>query len=98
MKAGLFASVLGVCLVSVSSPALAAKAASGGADLILTDARVYTLRWGEPGLDGKPAPDAPITNGTWHPDAAAVAIRGGKIVYVGSDKGALALRGKDCAT
>jgi len=94
MKAGLFASVLGVCLITVSAPASAAKADSSGADLILTDAHVYTLRWGEPARDGKPAPDAPTTDGTWHPDAAAVAIRGGKIVYVGSEKGALALRGK----
>ena len=93
MKAGLFASVLGVVLISVSYQATA-KAAPGGADLILTDAHVYTLRWGEPARDGKPAPDAPTTNGKWHPDATAVAIRGGKIVYVGSDKGALALRGK----
>ncbi|WP_156254648.1 amidohydrolase [Sandarakinorhabdus oryzae] len=94
MKAGLFASVLGVALLSVSAAPATAKAASGSADLILTDAHVYTLRWGEPARDGTPAPDAPITNGTWHPDATAVAIRGGKIVYVGSDKGALALRGK----
>lgn len=94
MKAGLFASVIGVIMASVSAAPSTAKAGSGGADLILTDARVYTLRWGEPARDGKPAPDAPITNGTWHPDAAAVAIRGGKIIYVGSDKGALALRGK----
>ena len=93
MKAGLFASVLGVVLISVSYQATA-KAAPGGADLILTDAHVYTLRWGEPARDGKPAPDAPTTNGKWHPDATAGAIRGGKIVYVGSDKGALALRGK----
>lgn len=93
MKAGLFASVLGVVLISVSYQATA-KAAPGGADLILTDAHVYTLRWGEPARDGKPAPDAPTTNGKWHPDATAVAIRGGKIVYVGSDKGALALRGR----
>jgi predicted amidohydrolase YtcJ len=94
MKAGLFASVLGVCLITISASPSVAKAAPGGADLILTDAHVYTLGWGEPGRDGKPAPDAPHTNGKWHPDAAAVAIRGGKIVYVGSDKGALALRGK----
>ncbi|MCM0032134.1 amidohydrolase [Sandarakinorhabdus limnophila] len=94
MKAGLFASVLGVVLASVSASQATAKAASGGADLILTDAHVYTLRWGEPARDGKPAPDAPTTEGKWHPDAAAVAIRGGTIVYVGSDKGALALRGK----
>jgi len=94
MKAGLLASVLGVFLIAVSASPSTAKAAAAGADLILIDARVYTLRWGEPALDGKPAPDAPFTNGKWHPDAAAVAIRGGKIVYVGSDKGALALRGK----
>lgn len=94
MKAGLFASVLGVVLISVSATPSTAKADPGGADLILTDAHVYTLGWGEPGRDGKPAPDAPHTNGKWHPDAAAVAIRGGKIIYVGSDKGALALRGK----
>ncbi|MCU0892226.1 MAG: amidohydrolase [Sandarakinorhabdus sp.] len=94
MKAGLFASVIGVFVASVSAAPSTAKAGSGGADLILTDARVYTLRWGEPARDGKPAPDAPITNGTWHPDAAAVAIRGGRIIYVGSDRGALALRGK----
>ena len=94
MKAGLFASVLGVCLIAASASPSMAKVASGGADLILTDAHVYTLRWGEPALDGKPAPDAPYTNGKWRPDATAVAIRGGKIVYVGSDKGALALRGK----
>jgi predicted amidohydrolase YtcJ len=93
MKAGLFTSVLGVFLISAGSQA-AAKAPSGGADLILTDAHVYTLRWGEPARDGTPAPDAPTTNGKWHPDAAAVAIRGGRIIYVGSDKGALALRGK----
>jgi predicted amidohydrolase YtcJ len=94
MKAGLVASVLGVCLITISASQATAKAASGGADLILTDAHVYTLRWGEPARDGKPAPDAPTTNSKWHPDATAVAIRGGKIVYVGSDKGALALRGK----
>jgi len=94
MKAGLFASVLGVWLIAVSASQATAKPASGGADLILTDARVYTLRWGEPALDGKPAPDAPHANGKWHPDAAAVAVRGGKIIYVGSEKGALALRGK----
>jgi predicted amidohydrolase YtcJ len=94
MKAGLLAGVLGGILISVSASQAIARPASGAADLILTDARVYTLRWGEPALDGKPAPDAPLTNGKWHPDATAVAIRGGMIVYVGSNKRALALRGK----
>lgn len=94
MRAGLLASLLGVFLISFSASQSTAKTDSRVADLILIDAHVYTLRWGEPALDGKPASDAPSTHGRWHPDAAAVAIRGGKIVYVGSDKGALALRGK----
>lgn len=94
MKAGLFGWLLGVLLICVTASEATAKANPGAADLILTDARVYTLRWGEPARDGKPAPDAPTTDGKWHPDAAAVAIRGGRIIYVGSDKGALALRGK----
>ncbi|MGB7655941.1 MAG: amidohydrolase [Novosphingobium sp.] len=66
---------------------------SASADLILTDARVYSLRWGEPALDGTPAADAPYAKGAWHPDAEAVALRGGSIVYVGSEVGALAFRG-----
>lgn len=88
MKVRLLGTVIAAVLLTASAP----KAVP--ADLILTDAKVYTLTWGEPALDGKPAPDAPYANGQWHPDAAAVAIRAGKIVYVGSDKGALALRGK----
>lgn len=64
------------------------------ADLILTDARVYTLRWGEPAADGTSAPDAPRSGGAWHPDAEAVVISAGRIVYVGSAKRALAFRGK----
>ena len=66
---------------------------AAAADLILTDARVYTLNWGEPALDGTPAADAPQSAGTWHPDAEAVAMRGGSIVYVGSTAGALAYLG-----
>ena len=62
MKTGLFASLLGVFLISVSAPQSTAKADSGGADLILTDAHVYTLRWGEPALDGKPAPAPKISS------------------------------------
>src|SRR5678815_3812668 len=31
------------------------------ADLILTNARVYTLAWGEPAADGAPAANAPVS-------------------------------------
>ena len=86
--------LLGMAIAAVLLPASAPKPAGGPADLILTDARVYTLSWGEPGLDGSPARDAPFAGGQWHPDAEAVVMRGGTIIYVGSDSGALALRGK----
>jgi predicted amidohydrolase YtcJ len=65
------------------------------ADLILHNARVYTLAWPEPRADGRPAADAPWDSaGGWRPDASAVAVRGGRILYVGTDSGALATRGE----
>jgi len=68
---------------SAKADAPTAAAPSDPADLILTNARVYTLTWGEPALDGTPARDAPRGADGWHPDASAVAIAGGKIVAVG---------------
>jgi hypothetical protein len=53
------------------------------ADLVLTDARVYTFNWPDPDEEGVPAPDAPLRNGEWVPDAGAVAIRGDRILAVG---------------
>ncbi len=65
------------------------------ADLILTNAHAYTLAWDDPSRDGVPAAGAPYdSSGGWHHDATAVAVRGGRIVYVGNDSGALALRGE----
>ena len=54
------------------------------ADLILTNARVYTMTWPDPSVEGVPAAGAPVAEGRWHPDAAAVAISGDRIVAVGS--------------
>ncbi|MEO7967006.1 MAG: amidohydrolase family protein, partial [Gemmatimonadaceae bacterium] len=74
--------------------ALACARPSPRADLILHGAKLYTLAWPEPALDGRPAAAAPWDSAAgWHHDATAVAVRGGRIVYVGSDSGALALRG-----
>lgn len=56
------------------------------ADLVLTNARVYTFDWSEPALDGTPAADAPHDAQGWHPDAEAVAIADGKILYVGTSR------------
>jgi predicted amidohydrolase YtcJ len=64
------------------------------ADLLLVNGRVYTLAWSEPATDGTPAQDAPYSPASgWHPDAEAVAVRGDRIVFVGSAREASAYQG-----
>ncbi len=65
--------------------------ATEAADLILHNARVYSLNWPEPSRDGQPDPSAPHGPAGWTPDATAVAIRGDRIIFVGSDAEALHL-------
>ena len=69
------------------------SSATGRADLILTNARVYTLAWDAPSGDGAPAANAPHGPNGWTPDAQAVAIRGSRIVFVGSNDAAAEWRG-----
>ncbi len=65
------------------------------AELVLVNGRVYSLTWGEPSRDGRPASDAPFDSASgWRHDATAVAVRAGRVDYVGSDSGALARRGE----
>ncbi len=54
------------------------------ADLILVNARAYTMSWPDPALDGTPAGQAPHNADGWRPDASAVAITGGRITLVGT--------------
>lgn len=61
-------------------------------ELILTNARVYTMDWPDPAGDGTLDPAAPY-DGEWFPDAEAVAISSGLITRVGSTAEVLALRG-----
>lgn len=57
------------------------------ADLVIIGP-VYTLAWNDPTPDGTPAANAPRDRaGRWHPDAGAIALRGGRIVFVGSAGG-----------
>ncbi len=51
---------------------------------MLTGGHVYTMTWSDPAIDGTPAADAPLTDGRYHPDAEALAVRDGVIVGVGS--------------
>jgi predicted amidohydrolase YtcJ len=71
---------LGIAVMTV----VAAACGTSDADLILTNANVYTLSWGDPDQEGNPAADAPYTNGRWTPDAEAVAVTDGLIMAVGS--------------
>ena len=57
-----------VALLAACAPE-PAPFSKAGADLILTNARVYTLDWGEAGPDGALAPDAPRSDAGWEPSA-----------------------------
>ena len=62
----------------------------GERELVLTNGFVYSMTWGDPNGDGTPADDAPYENGIWYPDAEAIYISGDRIIYVGTNDGALA--------
>ena len=83
-----------VALPLLAVLAACATPAPPPADLILHNARAYTLAWDDPTTDGSPALGAPHDSAGWHHDATAVAVRDGRLVYVGNDSGALALRGQ----
>lgn len=77
------------------APATAPPSPEDAADLIVTRGRVYTFRWDEPAPDGTPAANAPHSADGWSPDAEAVAVKDGKIVFVGAAEEADAYRGEN---
>ena len=85
----------GALLLSLAATAHAAPEA---ADLLLVNGRVYSFAWDEPALDGTPAANAPHSSSGWRPDAEAVAVRGSRIVFVGSTREAQAYRGPKTRT
>ncbi len=89
----LLAALLAMALVAGCSKESAETASAESADLILTNARVYTLNWDEPGMDGSVGPTAPRDAQGWHPDGQALAIRGGRIQLVGSNDDAMQYEG-----
>src|SRR5438034_598118 len=87
---GTLAGAAATCAVAAVLPQTAPRLP---ADLLLVNGRVYTLAWDEPDREGRPAANAPHTAGGWHPDAQALALRGDRIVLVGTTAQALALKG-----
>jgi hypothetical protein len=61
------------------------EAPEEAADLVLQNGRVYTFSWDDPAPDGTPAAGAPHDASGWRPDAEAVAVLRGRIVFVGSN-------------
>ena len=65
------------------------------ADLLIVNGRIYTFSWDEPASDGTPAPNAPYSQAEgWMPDAQALAIRSGRIVFLGDGGQAESYRGQ----
>ena len=80
------ATVLAFCLLTGCSDGSGGPETQGEqADLVITDANVYTLRWPEPDREGRPAAGAPAGAEGWRGDAEAIAMKSGRIVAVGSD-------------
>lgn len=63
-----------------TSPEQVIDVAQPKADYLLVNAKVYSLDWPEPDIQGKPSAQAPFENGVWSPDADALAIADGKII------------------
>ncbi|MGD9253694.1 MAG: amidohydrolase [Holophagae bacterium] len=87
------AAILSAVAVVLLTSSSCRPAPETGADLLLVNGSVYSLSWGEPSLDGEPAADAPHSEDGWRPDLEAVAVAGGRIVFVGSNADAEAHRG-----
>jgi len=86
--------IIFVLLAALGACTEQAEDESAGADLVLVNARVYTLDWDEPAPDGTLQADAPREGRGWHPDADAVVVKNGAIEYVGTTSEAMAYRGE----
>jgi predicted amidohydrolase YtcJ len=70
------------------------ESTDSGADLIIINARVYSLNWPASAPAGTLSPQAPYSEATgWQPDAEAVVVNGDRIVFVGSSAAAVEYQG-----
>ena len=86
--------IIFVLLAALGACTEQAEDESAGAELILVNARVYTLDWDEPAPDGTLQADAPREGSGWHPDADAVVVKNGAIEYVGTTREAMTYQGE----
>lgn len=84
-----------ITLCNACSQGPAGSSGSAAGDLILVNARVYTLDWDDPAPDGTIMPGAPHDGSGWHPDADAVVTRSGEIVFVGKTREAMDFKGEE---
>jgi predicted amidohydrolase YtcJ len=80
-------------LIAVMGATVSCGAPTLPADLIVVNARVYTLAWPPPDGDGRPDAAAPHDARGWRPDAEAIAIRHGHVVFTGTRQDAERYRG-----
>ena len=78
-----------VCSLAACSGSPDGETATGTANLLLTNARIYTLNWDDAAADGTLMPGAPHDDNGWHPDAEALVISGRTIAFVGSNEEAM---------
>jgi predicted amidohydrolase YtcJ len=76
--------ILKLILIPIYMLFLACSQDSEKADLIIINAKIYSLNWAEPDLNGKASSDAPYDEKGWHPDANSLAIANRKIIFIGN--------------
>ncbi|MEP7118800.1 MAG: amidohydrolase [Acidobacteriota bacterium] len=97
-QAGLRHGFTAVVVVALTAACAPATPPLPPADVILTNARVYSMAWPDPALDGTPAAGAPHGANGWSPDAQAVALTGGRITLVGTRESVAARSGPNTQT
>ena len=77
--------VAALCAITMACAPPETPDPEDAADLIVRNGRVYSFSWDDPAPDGTPAANAPHSEAGWSPDAEAVAVRDGRIIFVGSN-------------
>jgi predicted amidohydrolase YtcJ len=88
MKRSLFRALSPLIVSGLLLSGCQSAARNESADILLTGGKVYTFAWDDPATDGAPAKNATYSSAVWKPDAEAIAVRGSRIIFVGSSRDA----------